>query len=104
VSKWFRAVFCLVFLSVLPVGALAQLSTATMFGTVTDPSGAAVPNAKVTLTQTDTQFVRAFTTRADGSYREEFLPVGPYKMTIEDPGAFWHRPLRHAGGGTHRGP
>jgi outer membrane receptor protein involved in Fe transport len=64
----------------------AQLSTATMFGTVTDPSGAAVPNASVTLVQTDTNFTRTFTTKADGSYREEFLPVGPYKVTVSSPG------------------
>lgn len=85
-SKFFRAVFCLFLLSALPIGAFAQLSTATMFGTVTDPTGAAVPNAKITLTQTDTKFVRVSTTKADGSYREEFLPVGPYTMTVEAPG------------------
>jgi outer membrane receptor protein involved in Fe transport len=68
------------------VAAMAQLSTATMFGTITDPTGAAVPNAKITLVQTDTNFTRAFTSRADGSYREEFLPVGPYKISVEAPG------------------
>jgi hypothetical protein len=64
----------------------AQLNTATMFGTVTDASGAAIPNAKATLVQTDTNFTRTFTTKSDGSYREEFLPVGPYKLTLEAPG------------------
>jgi hypothetical protein len=60
----------------------AQLSTATLFGTVTDPTGAAVPNATVTLTQTDTNFTRTITTKADGTYREEFLPLGPYKIAV----------------------
>jgi hypothetical protein len=64
----------------------AQLSTATMFGTITDSTGAAVPNAKVTLVQTDTNFTRTFPTKSDGSYREEFLPVGPYSITVEAPG------------------
>jgi outer membrane receptor protein involved in Fe transport len=64
----------------------AQLSTATVFGTITDSSGAAIPNAKITLVQTDTNFTRAFATKADGSYHEEFLPVGPYKITVEAPG------------------
>lgn len=63
-------------------GALAQLSTATLYGTVTDPSGAAVPKASVTITQTDTGFVRTEITRADGSYRADFLPVGPYKVKV----------------------
>jgi outer membrane receptor protein involved in Fe transport len=62
--------------------ASAQLSTATMFGVVLDPTGAAIPNATITLKQTDTNFTRQVTARADGSYREEFLPVGPYTLTV----------------------
>ena len=64
----------------------AQLSTATVSGSVTDQTGAVIPNATVTLTQTDTNFTRASVTKADGTYREEFLPVGPYKVTIAAPG------------------
>ena len=70
----------------LPGTLRAQLSTATMFGTITDSTGAAVPNANITLTQTDTNFTRTFNSRADGSYHEEFLPIGPYKMTVTAPG------------------
>ena len=68
------------------VSARAQLSTATMYGTVTDPLGAAVPNATVTMVQTDTNLTRITKTKSDGSYREEFLPVGPYKVTVSAPG------------------
>jgi outer membrane receptor protein involved in Fe transport len=64
----------------------AQLSTATLFGTVTDSTGALIPRATVTLTQTDTNFTRTLTTKEDGSYREEFLPVGPYKLSVTAPG------------------
>ncbi len=60
----------------------AQLSTATVFGTITDQTGAVIPNATVTLTQTDTNFTRVSVTKEDGSYREQFLPVGPYKVTV----------------------
>ena len=60
----------------------AQLSTATMFGTVTDTTGAVVGGATVTLVQRDTNFTRVSVTKDDGSYREEFLPLGPYKVTI----------------------
>ena len=66
----------------VPVTLQAQLSTATMFGTVTDATGAAIPNATVTMIQTETNFTRVATTKADGSYRQEFLPVGPYKVTV----------------------
>lgn len=62
--------------------AQAQLSTATLFGTITDTSGAAVANATVTVIQTDTNFTRTLTTKEDGSYRAEFLPIGPYKITV----------------------
>ena len=85
-SKFIRAVACLLLAFAASVSASAQLSTATLFGTVVDPTGAAVPKASVTLVQTDTNFTRTFVTKDDGSYREEFLPVGPYKMTVEAPG------------------
>ncbi len=64
----------------------AQLSTATMFGSIADSTGAVIPHATVTLTQTDTNFTRTVTTKEDGSYREEFLPVGPYKISVTAPG------------------
>ena len=66
--------------------AQAQLSTATMFGTVTDSTGAAVPGATVTITQTDTQTSRTLKTGNDGAYRADFLPVGPYKVAVSAPG------------------
>jgi outer membrane receptor protein involved in Fe transport len=66
--------------------ASAQLSTATIFGTVTDTTGAVVPGATITLVQTDTNFMRVATTKSDGSYREEFLPVGPYQVKVDAPG------------------
>ncbi len=67
-------------------GASAQLSTASLSGTITDPTGAVVPNAKITMTQTDTNFVRVSTSLADGTFHEEFLPVGPYKVSVVAPG------------------
>jgi outer membrane receptor protein involved in Fe transport len=66
----------------LSADARAQLSTATLSGTITDSTGAAIPGATVTLTQTETNYVRAGKTKGDGSYREEFLPVGPYKISV----------------------
>jgi Carboxypeptidase regulatory-like domain len=62
--------------------AQAQLSTATMYGTVTDSTGAAVPGAAVTITETDTQTSRTLKTGTDGGYRADFLPVGPYKISV----------------------
>src|SRR5882757_4774125 len=60
----------------------AQLSTASLSGTIADATGAVIPHATITLTQTDTNVVRTATTKDDGSYHEEFLPVGPYRISV----------------------
>jgi outer membrane receptor protein involved in Fe transport len=78
-GSFLAAMFILLFSA---VQMRAQLSTATMFGTVTDTSGAVVGDATITMVQTDTNFTRVSTSRSDGSFREEFLPVGPYKVTV----------------------
>ena len=57
-----------------------------MFGTVTDSTGAAVPGATVTITETDTQTARTIKTGSDGAYRADFLPVGPYKVSVSATG------------------
>ena len=81
-NRFLRTLMLLLAGCVWGLTAQAQLSTATMFGTVTDSTGAAVPGATVTITQTDTQTVRAVKTESDGAYRADFLPVGPYKVAV----------------------
>jgi outer membrane receptor protein involved in Fe transport len=66
--------------------ASAQLVTATLFGTVSDSTGAVVPKATVVLTQTDTNFTRQTVTNDRGEYRAEFLPVGPYTAKVDATG------------------
>jgi hypothetical protein len=77
-----RFVLLALLFTVFCTAAQAQLSTATLAGTITDTSGAAIPNATITLTQTATNFTRASKSKADGSYHEEFLPIGPYKISV----------------------
>lgn len=61
--------------------AMAQSSgTSGLTGTVTDPSGAAIPNVTVTLTSNSTGQVRTATTGTDGSYKFSLLPPGDYKV------------------------
>ena len=48
--------------------------TATIVGTVTDPTGAVVPNAKITITNLDNGFVRATTSNSTGNYSAPELP------------------------------
>ena len=72
--------------AMLAVTANAQLSTANLSGAVTDQTGAVVPNAQIVLTQTSTNFSRSSTTKGDGTFHEEFLPLGPYKIQVTAPG------------------
>ena len=73
-------------LSILMVlGSAAGLAqtTATIVGTVTDPSGAVVPGVSITVTSKDTGLTRKATTNLSGNYVATFLPVGPYSVTAE---------------------
>jgi len=64
----------------------AQLSTADIVGTVTDPSGAVIPNANVILTDLGTKEQRSSTTSAGGDFNFSLLPVGSYSVTVSKPG------------------
>ncbi|MEO8029118.1 MAG: carboxypeptidase-like regulatory domain-containing protein, partial [Bryobacteraceae bacterium] len=61
---------------------IGQVSTSSIFGRVTDASGAAVPNVPVTVTNTATNFTRTVATNEEGEYRVEFLPVGEYTVEV----------------------
>ena len=60
--------------------------TASVVGTVTDPSGAAVPGAKITITNTETGFVRLTASNTTGSYGARELPIGRYVIRVEAQG------------------
>ncbi len=64
----------------------AQVTTATLSGTVTDANGAVIPGATVSLHNDATGLIRAGKTNAGGSYAFEFVPVGTYSLKIEDGG------------------
>ena len=51
-------------------------------GTITDPSGAAVANAQVTATNTDTGVATTHTTSGTGTYSIQPLPVGTYNVEV----------------------
>jgi hypothetical protein len=55
-------------------------------GTVTDQSGAVVPNVKITAVQTTTSLTRNTVSSAQGTYTLAQLPVGSYDVTAEAPG------------------
>jgi len=65
---------------------MAQVSGATLTGTVTDPKGAVVPNATVSIRNTATGVVREVTSNSDGFYAAPNLIPGPYEIKTAAPG------------------
>jgi sporulation protein YlmC with PRC-barrel domain len=64
----------------------AQAVSGTILGTVTDPTGAAVPNAQVTIVLTGQSAVHTSVTNESGNFTEPDLPPGTYTVTIAAPG------------------
>jgi hypothetical protein len=64
----------------------AQVTTANFYGTVTDPAGAVVPAASVTLTNEQTGATRSTLTDGAGDFVLDFVKVGVYTFRIEAPG------------------
>jgi hypothetical protein len=78
------AVLLAAFFVLFAAQALAQ--EATIVGTVTDPSGAAVANAKVTVTNLDTNLSRNLTTNDSGQYTAVDIHIGHYNIKVETSG------------------
>lgn len=64
----------------------AQVTTATFYGIVTDPSNATIGGATVSLTNEGTGAITTKTTDEAGEFVFNFLPVGFYTLKIEAPG------------------
>jgi hypothetical protein len=80
-----RILACCGLLLLLVLPAAAQFKAAIQ-GTVTDASGAAVPNAKVTLTSTETHREQVTQSSGDGVYRFDGLAPGSYSVAVEAAG------------------
>src|SRR5258707_85235 len=70
----------------LGVAANAQTFRGAINGTVTDPSGAVVPNATVKATEVATGIDHATTTTTDGEFAFQDIPLGFYKVTVTTQG------------------
>ena len=64
-------------------GSSAQVTTATLYGTVTDPSGANIPKAVVTLKHEQTGATISKVAGDAGDFQFDFLRVGTYTIQIE---------------------
>ena len=87
-----RSVFlCVVSVAIcLALGAqsltLAQEAKGRIIGTVTDPKGAVIPGAKITVKNVGTQISREVTTDNEGNFEVLSLPIGNYEVTAEQTG------------------
>jgi hypothetical protein len=64
----------------------AQAVRGSLLGTVTDSSGGAVPQAKVTVTEMNTGISRTMETNASGNYSFAALEPGTYRVSVEEAG------------------
>ncbi len=78
------SLFLCALLGLFAVQAFAQ--EATIVGTVTDPSGASIPNAAVTTVNVQNNQVSHFVTSSDGQFVAPSLQVGRYTVRVEVPG------------------
>src|SRR5919107_4094686 len=83
-SRWAAALLLCV--AAFALAAFAQTNKGTIAGTVTDPNGAAVKDAKVTATNVATGESREATTGDEGTYALPALDPGVYKVTVDASG------------------
>src|SRR4051794_37467305 len=77
----FRIASCfLAFLSAVPL--MAQSATGSIYGVISDNSGAVIPGADVKATNVATNVSRAVRSSDDGSYSLTFLPLGTYRLEV----------------------
>src|SRR5215475_1862470 len=67
----------------LASGTAAQTVQGVIEGSITDPSGAAVPDAVVTITNNGTNATQSATSGSDGTYRFSLVPPGTYTVNIK---------------------
>ncbi len=73
-------------LALSTLACFAQSDRGTITGTVTDPTGAVVPAAKLTLTNTATSATHDTVTTGTGNYTLPSLPAGTYNLNVTAPG------------------
>jgi len=72
--------------TILATSGWSQSFNATISGLVTDPSGAVVPEAELTLTEISTGAVTKLATGSDGLFRFPNLPRGSYELKVSAKG------------------
>jgi hypothetical protein len=85
-SSLLRVVYATMLAVLLATAAFAQATSGNITGTVVDSSGAALPNAKITITDLDRGTAYSVQTNSDGNFSQTHLLAGRYKVTVESAG------------------
>jgi len=93
-SLFLPAIILLAVAVIAPSHLFAQSRTGTIRGTITDPSGAAIPGARVTVTNAATNVSQSSVTNEVGIFVVPFLPPGKYVIAAEKDG---FKSLRRSG-------
>ncbi len=85
-SAFWRTGAAAVMLALMALAGQAQTFRGAINGTVTDPSGAVIPNAQVKATETATGIDHNTVTTSDGQFSFQDIQLGFYKVTVTAPG------------------
>src|ERR1700730_15509931 len=80
------ACLCALLLHFVSPNAAAQMNAGTILGTINDPTGAAIADTQVTVTNVATSISRKTTADATGNYVVPYLIPGVYEVTAEKEG------------------
>ena len=78
--------FVVIVVFALSISVAAQETRGSITGRVTDANGASIPNARVTVTNLDTNIAPSVTTNQDGDYTIPYLLSGRYRLIVEASG------------------
>jgi hypothetical protein len=85
ISSWLGFLMALLIVMALNP-AKAQQITGGISGTVSDPAGAVIPGASITVTNIGTQLTRRANSDSAGAFSLQYLPVGTYTVEVTAPG------------------
>ena len=85
-SVWIVVLFAFACIAAMNMRGNAQGTSASLTGYISDPSGAAIPEAVVTITNINTNLTQAVQTNAVGTYLIRPLPPGTYSLTVRAKG------------------
>jgi len=85
-AAWMAVILGAVLVAITTVGAFAQSDNGSIVGMVTDPTGAVIPNATVTVTNVQTNLKFSAQSNGAGEFHISAVPRGDYKADVEAQG------------------